>query len=437
MEMFSQDKATVEKIFSFASRLQATTKKKEKEKIIEEAKYDEQKEYFMKFILDPKIITGISKAKISKNLSKQIEYFVSTFFDMCNFLAMNHTGTDEDIAVVQKYINDNDDKYKNFLIAAFTKNLPLGVEAKTVNKILGKTLIDDWQVQQAYLIDKYPLKPNTWFSVSQKLNGCHCSFYKGEMISRQGTEFAGLSHIVNEINTVLGCEFDWFLDGELIRKNVDGKSDSENFQITAGLANSKDSDKTDLEFVIYDILPTSEFDNGQSSLSYSQRLKSLLNLSVAIQTNHCQYVRIVPIFYSGYDQTEINKWLDYAVENDYEGVMLNLDTPYYCKRHRGILKVKRFYTMDLPIIAIEEGQNRLAGTLGALVVDFKGNQVRVGSGFDDDLRSSVWGDKDRYIGQLAEVKYKSITKDKRTGKESLQFPVFQRFRFDKNEVSYD
>lgn len=69
------------------------------------------------------------------------------------------------------------------------------------------------------------------------------------------------------------------------------------------------------------------------------------------------------------------------VREDKEGLMVNFDVPYKRKRHNGILKVKRFYTMDLHILRCEEGSGRLAGTLGAFVLDYKGNEVNVGSGF--------------------------------------------------------
>ena len=49
--------------------------------------------------------------------------------------------------------------------------------------------------------------------------------------------------------------------------------------------------------------------------------------------------------------------------------MLNRDGKYYRKRHNGILKVKRFYTVDLKVLAVEEGSGRLAGKLGAFVAD--------------------------------------------------------------------
>ena len=45
--------------------------------------------------------------------------------------------------------------------------------------------------------------------------------------------------------------------------------------------------------------------------------------------------------------------------------------------------------------------------------------------------------KDNIEGAIIEVKYKEITKDKKTGLESLQFPVFVGIRNDKIEPSYN
>lgn len=92
--------------------------------------------------------------------------------------------------------------------------------------------------------------------------------------------------------------------------------------------------------------------------------------------------------------------------------------------------------MDLPILGCNEGTGRLAGTLGALVLDFKGNEVKVGSGFSDEQRAEFWHGRDDLIGVLCEVKYKEVSYDKSTGAESLQFPVFVALRKDKSEVSF-
>ena len=39
------------------------------------------------------------------------------------------------------------------------------------------------------------------------------------------------------------------------------------------------------------------------------------------------------------------------------------------------------------------------------------------------------------IGKIIEVKYKEVSKDKKTGLESLQFPIFKQTRFEKTEES--
>ena len=93
--------------------------------------------------------------------------------------------------------------------------------------------------------------------------------------------------------------------------------------------------------------------------------------------------------------------------------------------------------MDLRVVDVVEGDGRLKGTLGALVVEFKGNTVNVGSGYSDRQRTEIWNNREDIIGRIIEVKYKEITKDKNTGLESLQFPVFVQIREIGKEISYN
>lgn len=443
--MKEQEFKLIGKLSSYYVQLKWASTQAEKSIVIKEAKTDKDYLNFLKFVLNPRVVTGISKAKLSRSIAsvndlRNIES-TDSFFDICDYLTIHNTGRDIDIARVQMYIRDaqkcEEDDYTSFLEDVFTKNLKLGVEAKTVNKVLKMTVIPDWQVQQAYSIDKYKMKPNEWFSLSQKLNGIRCTVYNGRPFSRQGIEFTGINHILNELNKVfnLSCSV---IDGELIRKNTDNLPDNENFTIGTGVINSNAEDKTCIEYVIFDVIPKDDFDGiNKGDNKYQSRLKAIETYEKSIKDYGCKHIRIVPRFYQGTDTSQIDKWLNYACKHNMEGLMLNRDTDYRCTRHNGILKIKRFYTMDLPIIAVEEGENRLQGTLGALVVRYKDNEVRVGSGFDDETRAAVWASPNDYIGQFVEVKYKDFTRDKKTGKESLQFPVFVRFRTDKTEPSYD
>lgn len=442
------DGVLLDKLETLTKKLQKATKKTAKATILLDAKNELGENplfFFLDFILDPQITTGISKAKINRKVTIRDD-MPHTFQDICLYLSEHNTGTDEDISMAVSYIYWNA-SHKDFLIRVFTKNLPLGVEAATVNKIFGKTVIPVWEVQQGYPIDKVKLKPGIWFSLSRKMNGNRGTFYRGKFISRQGQEFTGLDHIKNDIIQELGDKSlinKFVYDGELVYRNDEGLSDGEAFRIGTGILNS-DTDKSKIKFVIFDIIPTDEFENGKSDVPdeygyyatpYVIRRGWLEELAEIIEEDELKNIEAVPLVYEGNDQSVIPRWLDYAVEHGWEGLVLNTDVPYKRSRHTGCLKIKRFYTVDLRITAVEEGQNRLAGTMGALVVDYKGNELRVGSGFDDAIRAAVWANPDDYIGRIIEVKYKETTTDKKTGIESLQFPVFVRFRDDKSEVSY-
>ena len=74
--------------------------------------------------------------------------------------------------------------------------------------------------------------------------------------------------------------------------------------------------------------------------------------------------------------------------------------------------------------------------MGAVVVQFKGNEVRVGSGFSDEQRIEFWKNPDLIVGRVIEVKYKEVTKNK-NGTESLQFPVFMQIREEGKEPSLE
>lgn len=116
--------------------------------------------------------------------------------------------------------------------------------------------------------------------------------------------------------------------------------------------------------------------------------------------------------------------------------MINLNTPYECKRTKSLIKVKKFFSCDIKCIDIEEGSGRNKGTLGALVCEYRGNRVKVGSGFSDVDRKHFWLHPEDVVGRIVSVKYKEETKNK-DGGISIRFPVFECVRFDKNETSYN
>ena len=253
------------------------------------------------------------------------------------------------------------------------------------------------------------------------------------MLARSGMPYKGLEHITDALSWLRVAGF--VADGELTLKDKGSLSDNEAFRVATGVLNSDSVNKTVICYTIFDMIPIRDFDSLTPQTTYRYRREILNQFAHRIDDTEGA-VNVLPVLYHGNDQSKINELLEQMVREDKEGLMINTDVPYRRTRHKGILKVKRFYTMDLPIIRCEAGTGRLKGTLGAFVLEYKGNEVKVGSGFTDEQREKFWQKRDGLTGTLCEVKYKEISQDKGTGLESLQFPVFVGLRTDKTEVSY-
>ena len=177
------------------------------------------------FLLNPYIVTNISKAKINKKVkpfktSRQLE----NLWDMYKFLENECTGKDKDIFILQSFLETC--KYKDEVKELITKSMRLGVQAKLVNTALGEEFIPQFGVQLANSYDKHKNKVNGMFILTTKLDGVRiiATKHKGEVIcySRQGKEIDGLVDIVKELEDME--EDNFVIDGELVAN--DNFSDS-------------------------------------------------------------------------------------------------------------------------------------------------------------------------------------------------------------------
>lgn len=419
--------------------LQAITGSKDKAQFIKEHSNDDNFKKFLYYALNPLLSYNISETTLRKESDIAIQSGnycpFKDVFECCEYLSRLRGLDDATVRQVKMFIFTVPEDARELYIKLLAKTLRLGVTAKTVNKVI-PNLIPEWEIQQAYPIEKYPIKAGTEFWLTQKLNGVRATYYKGKLIARSGNPYIGLDHITERLKQIEGGR-DIVFDGELTLgdKWSKGLTDNEAFRKASGIINSDENvDKTVVCYTIFDIIPLSDFENPKPSVKYSVRRGLLDSLSESITEQST--VKILPCLYQGADLSNIDRLLDQMVKEDKEGLMVNLDVPYKRTRHSGILKVKRFYTMDLPIIRVEEGAGRLSGTLGAFVLMYEGNEVNVGSGFTDEQRKEYWLKKDDLLGALCEVKYKEISSDKNSGLNSLQFPVFVRLREDKHEVSH-
>jgi DNA ligase-1 len=413
----------MKRVIELFEKIKNTSGSNDKKEIIAANKDNELFKKCLVFLLDGNLVTGISDKKIKKDIWIS-DYLLKldTFGDVIDYLKDNNTGTDKNVLTVQMFINSQPEEYREFYSEMVTKKYRLGVDAKTVNKII-PGLIPVFDVMLGTSVERVKLNGNERIFISRKLNGTRASFVGNKMMTRQGKEYNGLNHIIVDLQKLVGTET--FVDGELVYKNKEGLSDSQAFQLGTGLAMSKSDDKSDLKLVIFDVFTLKEFWSGKSKETYSERYNRLNELRNEIVLYGLEEnIEVVEMFYDGYDHSEIWKWLDYAENMDYEGCIVNLDACYECKRTKNLLKVKKFKEIDLRCTGVNIATSgKYKGILGSVTCKYEDGFVDVGSGFDDSDRKYYTDHPEEIVGKVISIKFKEETTNKNGGK-SLQFPVF-------------
>ena len=328
-----------------------------------------------------------------------------------------------------------DEDIKEMMKCLLLKDLKAGLGSKTIDKVF-KGLLPKHEVQLAKKYEPGKTKLKGKFFITEKLDGIRCTaYFEGDTLkikTRQGKDITGLIEIEEELINKRQVWPDCVLDGELVSI---GSSPEDVYKHTMEKVQNKSEKKTGIEFRVFDIISLEEFMNKKSNNDYSFRREILNCMEKHLNMFDSEVLGLVPVLYEGTDENVILPLLDKVVSEGKEGLMINLDKEYECKRTSNLLKVKKMHSMDLEVVDFEEGTGKNKNNLGALLVDFKGNKVGVGSGLTDYLRKEIWENKDKYLGRIAEIQYFEISKDK-NGIESLRFPVLKMFREEGKEVSF-
>lgn len=422
----------MEKVLAIVQQLQGTSGRNDKEVILAENKDNELFKKIMHFIYNPYILTGLSKKKISKKLKLPTGKSTLTIIEIMDYLQKFNSGRDEDIAFVQYFIQSQPEELQDFYTKIVSKDLSIGLTDGTLNKVYGD-FIPVFDVMLAKKFEEHSHKIKGDYIITEKLDGNRCVVIKDNGVvksfTRQGKQYEGLEEIESDI---AGLEHDDIVfDGELIA-DIDG-STIEIYAETTSKARSKGANKTGLVFHIFDMLPLKDFQSGKSKDNCVRRKSYLSEIFEYNSLPHCK--EVVPL-YIGNNLSEVEHWMGVASENSWEGLMVNMDKPYTCKRSDSILKVKVMSTCDVRVIDFEEGTGKYEGKLGAMIVDYKGFNCGVGSGFTDSDREYIWNHQKEYFGKIVEVQYFEESKNAQGG-ISLRFPVFKKLRLDKVEPSYN
>lgn len=426
----------MKEVLEIINQIKATSSRNEKEAILKQHKNNQTLRKVLDAALNPYIVFGIGEKKLKKFINKVSgkENKFNNLFEVIEYLKVHNTGTDHDVKMVAEFLNAQDDEeLKEFYKEIITKTLKIGGTAKSINKAFGEKFIPEFNVMLAkkFEDEEHKVKGKE-FVITEKLDGMRTIMIveNGNVtfFSRQGQPITGLVEIIRDAVSLP----DNVYDGELLIANADDYKDREVLQETLKIAR-KDGEKRGLVLHLFDMIPIEEFKAGESKATYRKRKEEL---SFIVEKLDSPYIKVVPNLYVGKDLDVIPKLLEEMNRKGKEGLMLNVsDGKYQCKRTDVLSKIKSMNTMDCRIIGFEEGTGKYEGMLGALLLDYKGYELRCGSGFTDEDRKEIWNNKEKYLGKIAEIQYFRESRNQ-DGGLSVSFPVFICIRHDKDEPSY-
>jgi DNA ligase-1 len=274
--------------------------------------------------------------------------------------------------------------------------------------------------------------------IQQKLDGVRILtiVYKtGHVVqfSRNGKELVNFPHIKDQFAAAVQqhpMQQDMVFDGEIM---------SSSFQDLMKQVHRKDNvNANDATLHLFDMLPLTDFERGKYAMPQHLR-DAELDKWFVLHSDILPSVSVLGREVVDLDTTHgvqrFNEINQTAIEGGFEGIMAkDPNAPYECKRTVAWLKLKPVITVDLPVVAVEEGTGKNMGKLGAFIAEGTDHgkliRVNVGSGLTDNQREVFWEAQADLIGQTIEIKADAVTQNQ-DGSYSLRFPRFERFRRDK------
>ena len=196
----------------------------------------------------------------------------------------------------------------------------------------------------------------------------------------------------------------------------------------AGKLMKKDDTDADGILAIFD-LPWVEGWVATDCVPYLDRRKAITDAFDKAGLHSSEKIKQVPVFETiTTADIDPEALVQKAISLGWEGVVLkDIDAPYYQgKRSKAWIKLKGSETYDCPIVGFVPGKGRFDGAAGALLINYLGTVVAVGSGLSDELRLAISDQPHLYIGKVAEVQCQEITPN-----GSMRHPTLVKIRWDK------
>ena len=415
----------LERINEFVDKLNHTNSTNDKIDIIKEYKEDYIINKVLKYTYSPFKQFHLTSATVKKNKKLEPKEGYNDLFYLLDALSKRTITGHDAIQYTKGYINGMEDWQKDLVFRILDKNLKTRTGADLINKAISGC-VPTFKVALANSYDKQKSKVDfnqqTWFA-SQKLDGVRCLAIVDEngkcnFYSRQGKTFDTLDVLKEEIESLELTNV--VFDGEVCIVDENGL---ENFQGIMKEIKRKDHTIKNPKYKVFDYLTLKEFDNQLSDRKLSERLMICLDNGLLSHVDKLEQWKVE-------SDDHFQELAELATKNNWEGLILRKDCEYKGKRSNDLLKVKKFFDEEYIVKSIESAVHRVIvdgleveeEMLSNIVIEHKGCDVGVGSGFNQEERRKYFNNPELIIGKTITVQYFEETLNQ-DGCHSLRFPV--------------
>lgn len=419
------------RLASLQQRMQATRQRSEKQAVLQE-----HCDLFgiLQLIYDPNVTFGATSRCIKEELLTKAGLLEDSSKDLESALKLLSEGHHQ-CRSAQQCANSISQGTPPSLRPIFgqclDKNLQLGIGSQAILATIEPDAVQpDLPISLGMPFDEEHVKKSMqrgigWL-ISRKYDGvrclARCQLVRGrvtsELLSRSGKPIPNVAHLKQHIEDIVSrIGYSVTLDGELV--SIEHGA-AENFSRVMSVVSSKAASSercSEVQLKVFDVLQPREFvrddvggktltqrlarwpgDDGPVSLIAQHRLRSCSDLP-----HHDA-------------DTPLPPW---------EGIICRADVPYRGCRSRDILKIKAFSDAEFRTVRVETSvmsfpPSILEPTLlmTAAVIEHKGVEVLVGSGWTVEQRQMFAKDPAQIVGRLITVQYFG-----ETGRGSLRFPT--------------
>ena len=420
----------LKRIQEFVDRLKSTNSTNDKIDIIKDYEEDYIIEKTLKYTYSPFKQFHLTSATVKKNKKLESREGYSDLFYLLDALTKRTITGHDAIQYVKGYVQYMDEWQQDLVFCILDKNLKTRTGADLINKAIPKC-VPTFKVALANSYDKQKSKVDfneqTWFA-SQKLDGVRCLAMVDEngkcnFYSRQGKTFDTLDTLRKEIESLNLCNI--VFDGEICIVDDNGVED---FQGIMKEIKRKDHTIKNPKYKVFDYLMLEEFDNQESKRKLSDRLTSF-NLIYNAFKKQLSCIDLLEQWKVDSEE-HFQALAERATKNNWEGLILRKDCEYKGKRSNDLLKVKKFFDEEYIVKSIETSIHRIIvdgleveeEMLSNVIIEHKGCDVGVGSGFNQEERRLYFNNPLLIIGKTITVQYFEETLNQ-DGCHSLRFPV--------------